>query len=58
MIDSRYARASKNQPLVNEILNRITSKIQVLRLHIHEWTEEDTWAMINDFFSNKVTNTQ
>ena len=38
--------------LVNEIQHRITSKIQVLRLHDHEWTEEDTWAMINEYISD------
>jgi hypothetical protein len=38
--------------LVNEILHRITSKIQVLRLNTHEWTEENTWAMINEYISD------
>jgi hypothetical protein len=31
---------------VNEIQHRITSKIGVLRLKLHEWTESDTWCMI------------
>lgn len=38
--------------LVNEILHRITSKIWVLRLNTHEWTEEDTWQMINGYISD------
>ena len=37
--------------LVNEILHRITSKIWVLRLNTHEWTE-DTWQMINEYISD------
>jgi hypothetical protein len=32
--------------LVNEIQQRVTSKVYVLRLRLHEWTEEDTWKMI------------
>jgi hypothetical protein len=31
---------------VNEILHRVTSKIRVLRLGEHEWTEEDSWEDI------------
>jgi hypothetical protein len=31
---------------VNEILHRITNKVGVLRLNLHEWTESDTWEMI------------
>jgi hypothetical protein len=38
--------------LINEILHRITSKIQVLRLNEHEWTEEDIWTMINNYISD------
>ena len=37
--------------LINEILHRVTSKVWVLRLNTHEWTEEDTWLMINDYIS-------
>jgi len=28
---------------LNEIMHRVTSKIRVLRLNEHEWTEEDSW---------------
>jgi hypothetical protein len=38
--------------LVNEILHRVTNKIWVLRLNTHEWTEEDTWQMINAYISD------
>jgi len=38
--------------LVNEILHRVTSKIWVLRLNTHEWTEEDTWQMVNEYISD------
>lgn len=38
--------------LVNEILHRVTSKIWVLRLNTHEWTEEDTWELINGYISD------
>jgi hypothetical protein len=31
---------------LNEIMHRVTSKIRVLRLNIHEWTEADSWAEI------------
>ena len=31
---------------INEILHRVTSKIRVLRLGEHEWTEEDSWLDI------------
>jgi Na+/phosphate symporter len=34
---------------VNEIMHRVTSKVYVLRLSIHEWTEEDTWKMIKEY---------
>ena len=35
--------------LVNEILHRVTSKVYVLRLNLHEWTEEDTWKVIEGY---------
>ena len=35
--------------LVNEIMHRVTSKVYVLRLNLHEWTEEDTWKMIEGY---------
>jgi hypothetical protein len=35
--------------LINEIQHRVTSKVYVLRLQLHEWTEEDTWKMITDY---------
>src|SRR4051794_20100518 len=35
--------------LVNEIQHRVTSKVYVLRLRLHEWTEEDTWKMITGY---------
>jgi hypothetical protein len=35
--------------LVNEILHRVTSKVYILRLNLHEWTEEDTWKMIEGY---------
>jgi hypothetical protein len=38
--------------LINEILHRITSKIRILRLNEHEWTEEDTWVMIDEYISD------
>ncbi len=38
--------------LVNEILHRVTSKVWVLRLKTHEWTEEDTWEMMNEYISD------
>jgi hypothetical protein len=31
---------------VNEVLHRVTSKIRVLRLNEHEWSEEDFWQSI------------
>jgi hypothetical protein len=31
---------------LNEIMHRVTSKIRVLRLNRHEWTEADSWAHI------------
>ena len=34
---------------VNEIMHRVTSKVYVLRLRMHEWTEEDTWRMIEGY---------
>jgi hypothetical protein len=37
--------------LVNEVMHRITSKINVLRLNKEEWTENDTWQMINGYIS-------
>lgn len=34
---------------VNEILHRVTDKIGVIRLNLHEWTEIDTWRMIEGY---------
>lgn len=31
---------------INETLHRITAKVYTIRLNLHEWTEDDTWAMI------------
>ena len=36
---------------VNEILHRVTSKVRVLRLGEHEWTEEDSWECIKHWIS-------
>jgi len=36
---------------VNEILHRVTSKVRVLRLGEHEWTEEDSWSDIRHWVS-------
>ena len=36
---------------VNEILHRVTSKVRVLRLGEHEWTEEDSWLEIRHWVS-------
>jgi hypothetical protein len=35
--------------LINEIQHHVTSKVYVLRLQLHEWTEEDSWKMITDY---------
>ena len=37
---------------VNEIQHRVTGKIGVLRLNLHEWTERDTWQMIQEYVEN------
>jgi len=34
---------------INEILHRVTSKIKVERLMLHEWTESDFIKMINHY---------
>lgn len=31
---------------MNEILHRVTAKIAVVRLHLHDWPETAFWAMI------------
>jgi hypothetical protein len=31
---------------LNEIMHRVTSKMRVLRLNLHEWTEADSWEDI------------
>ena len=36
---------------VNEILHRVTSKVRVLRLNEHEWSEEDSWQDIQHWVS-------
>ena len=35
--------------LINEILHRVTAKVCTVRLGQHEWTEVDTWAMIEGY---------
>jgi hypothetical protein len=35
--------------LINEILHSVTAKVYTLRLGLHEWTEVDTWAMIEGY---------
>lgn len=37
--------------LINEILHRTTAKISVIRLNTHEWSESDTWTMIQGWAS-------
>ncbi len=34
---------------LNEIAHRITSKVYVSRLNLHEWTESDIWEMIKGY---------
>jgi hypothetical protein len=41
---------------LNEILHRITGKIGVLRLNLHEWTERDTWEMIQGYIEQNKNN--
>lgn len=36
---------------LNEIMHRVTSKLQVLRLNLHEWTEADSWNDIKHWVS-------
>jgi hypothetical protein len=36
---------------LNEIMHRVTSKIRVLRLNLHEWTETDSWNDIRHWVS-------
>ena len=38
---------------VNEILHRITAKVYTLRLNLHEWTEADSWKMIQGYIGQK-----
>lgn len=41
---------------VNEIMHRVTSRVYVLRLGMHEWSEEDTRKMIEGYVAtDKVT---
>ena len=46
--DEKASDAQKLERIkrVNEIMHRVTSKVYALRLNLHEWTEEDTWRMI------------
>jgi hypothetical protein len=37
---------------LNETLHRITAKVYTLRLNLHEWTEEDIWAMIESHIAH------
>jgi hypothetical protein len=39
--------------LINEILHRVTSKVYTLRLKLHEWTELDSWEMIESYMAHK-----
>ena len=32
-------------------MHRVTSKIRVVRLNLHEWTEADSWADIKHWVS-------
>src|SRR5690242_15321737 len=41
--------------LINEIQHRVTSKIYVTRLNLHEWTETDAWQMIGDYVAQDTT---
>lgn len=36
---------------LNEIMHRVTSKVRVLRLNLHEWTETDSWEDIKHWVS-------
>jgi hypothetical protein len=49
--DEKASDAEKVERIkrVNEIMHRVTSKVYVLRLSMHEWTEEDTWRMIEGY---------
>jgi len=40
---------------LNESMHRITSKIRVLRLNEHEWTEEDSWQDIQHWVTQNKT---
>ncbi|HEX8236303.1 MAG TPA: hypothetical protein VF600_10130 [Abditibacteriaceae bacterium] len=31
---------------INEVTHMVTAKVYVLRLNKHEWTEEDTWELM------------
>ena len=37
--------------LVNEILHMVTAKVYTLRLNLHEWTERDSWLMIESYMT-------
>lgn len=39
--------------VLNEILHRITAKIYTLRLNRHEWSELDSWEMIQGYIAQK-----
>ena len=49
--DEKASEAEKVERIkrVNEIMHRVTSKVYVLRLGTHEWTEEETWKMIEGY---------
>ena len=38
---------------LNEILHRVTAKAYTLRLNLHEWSEADSWQMIQDYITRK-----
>ncbi len=41
---------------LNEIQHRVTAKIGVLRTRGQEWTERDSWGMIEDYVSHDRRN--
>ena len=41
---------------LNEIQHRVTAKISVLHTRHHEWTEKDSWRVIEDYISNDMRN--
>jgi hypothetical protein len=41
---------------LNEIQHRVTAKIHVLRTRHHEWTEKDSWDLIEGLISAEIRN--